>query len=322
VGSTLTGTDVAVIATGGDLDVTGSTISGTNIALQAAQNINLAAAQNTSTTQTTNSASSTSIGVSLAVGVQPSNPKSSAKPGLPSFNFSTSTSNGSSSGTSVQQVNTVVSGSGAVSLTSGANTTLSGAQVTGNSVLANIAGNLDLTSLQDTSTYNASSSSFGLNLSYSTNLLTGSLNTSNGNTNSSYASVINQTGIFAGSGGYTINVGNNTNLTGAVIASTAVPTLNSLTTDTLTFSNIQNQANYSASQSSFGANFSSNPKVSKPSPSGLGTDNVLGNASGVTISAVSPGTITLRDGGSTAGLSSNTSSANAGKSPSSPRNSP
>ncbi|MDF7671599.1 hypothetical protein PT276_10415 [Orbaceae bacterium ESL0721] len=38
---------------------------------------------------------------------------------------------------------------------------------------------------------------------------------------SHWQSVTEQTGIFAGSGGYNITVNNNTNLTGAVIASEA-----------------------------------------------------------------------------------------------------
>jgi filamentous hemagglutinin len=297
VGSTLTGSDVAVIATGGDLDVTGSTISGTNIALQAAQNINLTAAQNTSTTQTTNSASSTSIGVSLAVGQQASAPSSNPKlnMGLPSFNFSTATSNSNSTGTSVHQVNTVVNGTGAVSLTSGGNTTLSGAQVSGNSILANISGNLDLTSLQDTSTYNANSSSAGLNLSYSGNVLSGSINTSSGKTNSNYASVIDQTGLFAGAGGFDITVAGNTNLTGAVIASTAAPSLNSLTIGTLTFGNIQNSANYSASTSGFSASLGG-PGLPFM-PSGLSSLSTSGSASSTTLAAISPGLVSVLSGG-------------------------
>ena len=102
VGSSLAGTNVAVDATKGDLSVTGSSITGTNIALQAAQNLNLLAAQNTSTTQTDTSASSTSFGVSFSVGGSgtgntKTNPTTGAKLpganlGLPTFSASTSSS--------------------------------------------------------------------------------------------------------------------------------------------------------------------------------------------------------------------------------------
>jgi hypothetical protein len=196
-----------------------------------------------------------------------------------------------------------------VSLTSGANTTLSGAQVSGNSILANIAGDLDLTSLQDTSTYNANSSSAGLNLSYSGNVLSGSINTSSGKTNSNYASVIDQTGLFAGAGGFDITVAGNTNLTGAVIASTADPLLNALNTNTLTFSNIQNTANYSATESSFGLSLG---PTGKATPTGFGNGGTSGNASGVTQSAISEGTVTLIGPSSLAGLSRDPNTANAG----------
>jgi filamentous hemagglutinin len=317
VGSTLTGTDVAVIAMGGDLDVTGSTISGTNIALQAAQNINLTAAQNTSTTQTTNSASSTSIGVSLAVGQQASAPSSNPgkNMGLPTFSLSTSSSNSNSTSNATQQVNTIVAASGNLSLTSGGNTTLSGAQVSGNSVLANIAGNLDLTSLQDTSTYNGSSSSMSAGVSVTGNVVSGSLSFSNGTTNSTYASVINQTGIYAGAGGFNISVGQNTNLTGAVIASTADALLNQLATGTLTYSNVQNTASYSANTSGFGISavaLQNGPAIK--AGTGLTSSGLAGNASSTTAAAISPGTIAVGSAGTTAqnslvGLSRDTNNA-------------
>jgi filamentous hemagglutinin len=314
VGSTLTGKNIAVTSTQGDLDITGSSLSGTNISLDAAKNLNLSAAQNTTATQTTSSASSTSFGVSLAVGQQASAPSSnpSANMGLPTFSLSTSSSNSSSSANATQQVNTVVNASGNLSVNAGGNATLNGAQIYGNTVTGNIAGNLNLTSLQDTSTYNSNSSSQSAGLSVTGTTVGGSFSTNNGKANSTYASVNNQTGIYAGSGGFNINVGGNTNLSGAVIASTANPALNSLSTNTLTYGNIQNSAAYSVSDSGFSASLSG---AGLPfMPSGLSSISTSGSGTSTTLSAIAPGTVTVRSTGvnganNIAGLSRDTSAA-------------
>ena len=70
----------------------------------------------------------------------------------------------------------------------------------------------------------------------------GSINTSKRNIKSNYASVNQQAGIFAGDGGFQVNVAGNADLKGAVIASTdkaAQLNKNELTTQTLTNSNLE-----------------------------------------------------------------------------------
>ncbi len=118
--------------------------------------------------------------------------------------------------------------------------------------------------------------------------MTGSV--SQGKTDSTYASVTEQAGIFAGKDGFDITVGKNTDLKGAVIASEATPDKNKISTDTLTYSDIQNKADYSAS--SIGVSISlkdgnltggSNPDIP-----------ATGNADSTTKSAISPGTIEVR----------------------------
>ena len=68
--------------------------------------------------------------------------------------------------------------------------------------------------------------------------MTGSagLSLSQSKVNSEYASVGDQSGLFAGNGGYDIYVGNHTQLNGAVIASTAQAADNALSTGTLGWS--------------------------------------------------------------------------------------
>ena len=60
-----------------------------------------------------------------------------------------------------------------------------------------------------------------------------SINLSQDKMHSNYDSVVEQTGIFAGKGGYDITVGGHTQLDGAVIGSTATADKNKLDTGTL-----------------------------------------------------------------------------------------
>ncbi|MGO7418251.1 hemagglutinin repeat-containing protein, partial [Rhizobium ruizarguesonis] len=67
--------------------------------------------------------------------------------------------------TGVTQVNSHVMGSGAVALNSGNDTTLKGAVVSGNTVIANVGGNLNIVSQQDTSTYRETTAGASIGLS-------------------------------------------------------------------------------------------------------------------------------------------------------------
>ncbi|MBU2703800.1 hypothetical protein Ga0466249_004950, partial [Sporomusaceae bacterium BoRhaA] len=115
-----------------------------------------------------------------------------------------------------------------------------------------------------------------------------------GKTDSNYNSVTEQAGIFAGKDGFDINVGKNTDLKGAVIASDATPDKNKISTDTLTHSDIQNKADYSASSS--GVNYNTGKDVAKKDQ-GLTPALVIsssGYADSTTKSAISNGTIDIR----------------------------
>ncbi|CAH0160641.1 16S rRNA endonuclease CdiA [Erwinia aphidicola] len=61
-----------------------------------------------------------------------------------------------------------------------------------------------------------------------------------------------QTGIFAGKGGFDVAVGGHTQLNGAVIGSTADASKKKLDTGTLGFSDIRNQADYQVEHQSAG----------------------------------------------------------------------
>jgi filamentous hemagglutinin len=93
----------------------------------------------------------------------------------------------------------------------------------------------------------------------------GSASYSSSRTNSNYASVMEQSGVKAGDGGFQINVRGNTDLKGAVIASSGqavADNKNRLTTQTLTQSDIKNTAEYDAQSVGVGIGYStgkSNP---------------------------------------------------------------
>ncbi|ELD5125824.1 VENN motif pre-toxin domain-containing protein, partial [Escherichia coli] len=115
---------------------------------------------------------------------------------------------------------------------------------------------------------------------------------------SRFDSVAEQTGMFAGDGGFDITVGRHTQLEGAVIASTATPDKNHLDTGTLGFSDLHNEADYKVSHSgislsgggSFGDKFQGNMPGGMISAGGHS-----GHAEGTTQAAVAEGTITIRD---------------------------
>ncbi len=115
---------------------------------------------------------------------------------------------------------------------------------------------------------------------------------------SNFDSVKEQTGLFAGKGGYDVTVKNHTQLDGAVIASTADKEKNRLDTGTLGWTDIHNQADYSATHS--GGSFSTGGPVGKDLLTNmaggmLSGANNSGHAEGTTKAGVSEGALIIRD---------------------------
>ncbi|KKZ15515.1 hypothetical protein AAY84_25585, partial [Serratia marcescens] len=130
--------------------------------------------------------------------------------------------------------------------------------------------------------------------------MTGSANVSasKDKLHSNFDSVKEQTGLFAGKGGYDVKVKEHTQLDGAVIASTADKENNRLDTGTLGWKDIHNQADYSATHS--GGSFSTGGPVGKElltNTAGgmLSGANHSGHAEGTTKAGVSEGTLIVRD---------------------------
>ena len=220
-------------------------------------------------------------------------------------------------GDSVTQVNTTVTAADTLTLNAGRDANLRGAQAGGNTVNATVGRDLNIESRQDTDNYVSRSESTGAQVSLCIppicggSMVSGSANHTEGKTDSTYASVNQQSGIVAGSGGYNVNVKGNTDLVGGVISSTADPGKNSLTTGTLTSRDVDNHAAYSSEQSSISASFTSanplldaakNPSLLQQGVNSLAATAVgnaqrpiEGEASGTTHSAVSAGTVTITD---------------------------
>lgn len=114
--------------------------------------------------------------------------------------------------------------------------------MSGETLVADIGRNLTITSEQDHADYDSrqSGSSPGGSLSYGTTGPGGSASVSatRDKMHSEFDSVTAQSGLFAGNGGFDVTVGARTRLNGGVIASTATPDKNVLSTGTLGFADI------------------------------------------------------------------------------------
>ena len=273
-------TDTTGTATDGDLTVAGSSLSGENIDLTAANDINLVSADNTAVSTTTYSSSSVGVGVKLKNG------------STPSYFVQASTASDDATESITTHTETTVDASSTLTISSGSDTNLTGAQATGDTVNVSVGGNLNITSQQDTDNYTENSSSVGVTVS--TTGITGSA--SKGDTDSTYASVTDQSGIYAGTGGFDITVSGNTDLMWAVIASTADSTQNTLTTGTLTYSDIENTAKYSSSSVGVSVNTTSSAEYNEKGITPNIGVTATGDDSSTTKSAVAAGTIEVKSG--------------------------
>ncbi|EEZ3910861.1 Contact-dependent inhibitor A, partial [Escherichia coli] len=207
---------------------------------------------------------------------------------------------GSEKGNGTEWTETTIDSGKTVTINSGRDTVLNGAQVNGNRIIADVGHDLLISSQQDTSKYDSKQTSVAAGGSFTFGSMTGSgyIAASRDKMKSRFDSVAEQTGMFAGDGGFDITVGRHTQLDGAVIASTATPDKNHLDTGTLGFSDLHNEADYKVSHSgislsgggSFGDKFQGNMPGGMISAGGHS-----GHAEGTTQAAVAEGIITIRD---------------------------
>ena len=298
-----------------DLTVKGSTVIGNDVSLTAKGNVRLEAGENTNITTTENKFSSASIGASFA----PS--------GLTDISVSANKGNGNSKESVTSYSPALVSAKNDLSLTSGKDMDIIGSKAQGEKITAQVGGSLNIETLQEKETYEEDNHSTGFGVSWNVNqtkkettdangdtkietlrsfskpTFSGSWN--KGNIDSHYRSARDQAGFFAGSKGLDIYVEKNTDLKGGVIASNAAPDKNRLSTGTFSFSDLHNEAEYSAK--SIGAayhkygnykNMTEDEQNKVYNTIGLAPNismPVKEDASSTTKSAVAAGTIDIRD---------------------------
>lgn len=299
-GSSLTsGNNLSIVAAGngtpgadGDIRVQGSKLqAGNEMLLAAERDIRLEAAANTQKLDGKNSSGGGAIGVSLGFG--------SSGAGLSIF-ANANKGSGNEKGTGTTWTETTLDAGKQVSLISGRDTVLKGAQVSADQIKATVGRDLTLQSLQDTDDYKSKQTDVSGGASFTIGTMTGSgsLSVSKSKIDSNYKSVQEQTGLFGGKGGYQIDVGNHTQLDGSVIASTATPDKNRLSTGTLGWSVLKNKADYTSQLQSASVSSGNNGVEGFISnmPSGtLVAFNHGDSDSGTTSSAISNGTLDIRD---------------------------
>ncbi len=298
--SVMAGGTAAFAATGngqpgsGNVMIAGSNVNANDVILAAKNQVNIVNTTDTDSTRSTNDSKGASMGVSVGTG---------------GFGVSAAMSKASGDGNSdlVTQNNSHVNAANGVTIISGGDTNLMGSTVKGNQVNADVGGNLNIASVQDTLSSAAHQSSSGGGFSISQGGASGNFSRSKGNASGSYAGVNEQAGIHAGDGGFNVNVAGNTDLKGGLIASHADASRNSLTTGSLSFSDVQNQSHYDASSSGFsagattgdgGMNYSTHGSTSGKNTGGAAPmlgQNDSGSDRATTKSGVSAGTVTITD---------------------------
>lgn len=300
-------------AGGGDLLARGVRIEGKNVTLTAARDINLESARDEMTHSSRQAGGNASVGLSL---------------GLRSQTGFTVTASAARNQTradnaSVVHQNTHVEATDTLTLASGRDTILTGATTRGHAVIAHVGRNLNLESQQDIDTYTSRASSTGVQASLCVppacagTTVSANASATRGKTESVYHSVVEQTGMYAGDGGFNVQAENRTDLAGAVIASTGSADTNSLSSHTLVARELTNTAAYTSHTSTISGGTNENGAKVLGDMAGQLLSMAApetGNTSGITHSAISPGSIVIRDAtdASVALLHRDTSTANGG----------
>ncbi|MCS3748676.1 filamentous hemagglutinin [Xanthomonas arboricola] len=281
----LSGGNVTIAATGGDLNVIGSKINGENVALSAANDLNLLSNLETNTNKSENKNAGGEIGVSVGT--------------TTGVYLTAYAGKGSAKGNSDVHAESVVTANDRLTLISGNDTTIKGAQAIGDKVLADVGGDLLIQSEQDTSDYKSKQQQAGMTLVWG--FSGSSANYSQQKVNNSYTSVNEQSGIQAGNGGFYIKVGADTKLVGGAIASKGDEALNRLSTNGLVVENIDNISKGNASGLALSADSEILSGSKYAAAKGI-VSNMLGdgsakeNHSSSTHSSVAAGFIDVRNG--------------------------
>ena len=299
------GGTVNLLATGAgkdsNINIIGSDVAGSKgTHLQADNEINLLAAEQSHSERSSNKSSGWNAGVAISYGSGGTSLGVTAGGNL---------GKGHGNGDETSYRNSHVgSSSGSTSLSSGGATNIIGAQVIGKGVSID-AAELNITSLQDKAKYDSKQENISgqVTVGYGAS---GSASYSKSKIKADYAGVTEQSGIIAGDDGYQIKVKGNTDLKGAIITSASAAEAagkNSLITGSLTSSDIKNHSDYRGSSIGIGAsgnyhggwdNSSINNQTGESVSNvkgtvGYGSDS--GHTSSITHSGINTGNIIITD---------------------------
>ena len=276
--------NVNINATEKDINIKGSNVSGEDVNLAAKGDVNITSGKNTNTSSSDSKSSSSSIGVSINTS------------GISDINAGYSKYKGEVKENGTTHTNSIVTANDKLTVESGKDTNISGSKVSGDSVEMHVGGDLNIESQQDSQKYDEKYTSGGLNVNI--NYATGvgiSGGASSGTTKSDYNSVTDQSGIYAGAGGFDITVDKNTDLKGGVIDSDATPDKNKLTTGTLTWEDVDNKAEYESKDAGINVNINNGAKDNEKGV----TPNIgmpaQGENESTTQAGVAQGTIEITD---------------------------
>lgn len=276
------GGDVSIVSTKKDINITGSNVEGKDVTLNAKENLNIIASENTNNTEQSSKSSSASVGASLELGKGPS------------YSISGSMSKGEVSANGTTYNESTVTANKDLSFASGNDTNIKGGMLSGEKVTGNVGGDLNIESKQDSNSYKETNKSVGVSIGLGSNkAVSGSASV--GKIDSNYKSVTDQSGVYAGEDGFDIRVETNTDLKGGIISSTADADKNKLSTGTLTFEDIQNKADYKAGGAGIKVNKNNDADYNEK---GITPDIGMpasGEAESTTKATISKGTIEIRD---------------------------
>lgn len=233
-GSELNAGTVNLTSRKGDVDVLGSTLNAKRLELDVAKDLNVESVQDTYHNRSENKNTGWSVGVfagangnSYGIGVE----------------GSVQVGKGHENSDSVRQRNSYLNAEETV-IKTGKDANFKGAVVKTDHLEADIKGNLNLESRQDSNHYDSKQTQAGAGFSVAIygSGSSASANYSQNKAKVNYAQVEEQTGFHVGKGGMDVKVAGNTHLAGSVIDSEAAQDKNHLKTKSLTHTDIENRS--------------------------------------------------------------------------------
>ena len=217
-----------------DIRIEGSDIRGKDITLESANSIYVKGKETTSKMTQSMKQKQASLGISYDL----------LQHQFSDIYVNASGNKGNIAGTDIVHDSTNITATNTLGVNTKQDLNIKDGVLKGEAIEANVNGNLEIHSVQDTHDYTDHTTSGGMGLSLSKKGAFKSLQSSLQRTDidSKYTSVIHQSGLYAGSTGFNISVGNTTTLEGALLSSRT--DTNALKTKQLVMKDMENRAKY------------------------------------------------------------------------------